>query len=425
MSFIFTVLKRLRKIYYRILYYPAFLNLSAYIWRRLLFRTTFIAITGSLGKTTTKECVAAIFSAYFPTAKTLYNQNDRQGVSRTILKVRPYHHYAIIEIGTDRPGRISKLARLVRPDFAIILTVARTHTKFFATLDDTAAEKAQLLKSVSTKGLAILNAEDPRVKQMALNCRCKVKMFGYSNDLDLWANGISSKWPNRLTLQVNRNSELQLVKTNLVGEHWANSILASLLTAISCGIDLNKAASQIEQVEPFIGRMQPVKLPCGATIIRDEYNGASDTLPAAFQVLKEANVTRRVLVMSNISDSPDHSRNRFKKLGKLVHQIADIAVFISESGHHAVKAAVASGMKNECVLSFINLQEAALYLKSELRNGDLVLLKGRTSDHLSRVFFAQFGEIECWKTDCKKRIICDMCNELKPKFNLSQLLKLN
>ena len=198
------------------------LYLLAYLWRWLLFRTTFIAITGSVGKTTTKEYIAGIFSAHFSTAKTLYNQNDIYGVPQTILRVRPWHRFAVVEIGTDRPGLISRSARLLRPDIAIVLAVARTHTNIFLTLDDTATEKAHILETLPPYGLAILNADDPRVQKMADSCRCRVKTFGRSAGLDLWADEVSSKWPARLTLRVHTESETQWVKTNLVGEHWVN-----------------------------------------------------------------------------------------------------------------------------------------------------------------------------------------------------------
>ncbi|HSP88504.1 MAG TPA: UDP-N-acetylmuramoyl-tripeptide--D-alanyl-D-alanine ligase [Ignavibacteriaceae bacterium] len=381
-----------------------------------------IGITGSVGKTTTKECISAILSAYFPTLKTLDSRNQSTGVPLTILQVRPRHKYAVIEIGTGRPGSIQRLSKLVKPHIAIILAVAKTHSKMFTTLEDTAVEKAKILNSVSAKGLTILNAEDPRVKQMALNSKSKVKMFGLSNELNLWADKISSKWPNRLSLQVNTNSETQIVNSNLVGEHWINSILAALLTAINCGIDLKKAVLQLEKVEPFIARMQPVLIPCGATIIRDEFNGAFDTLTAAFQVLKEANVKRRVLVMSNVSDSKENSRVRFKKLGRIAPQISDLAIFISEYGHYAVKTATEAGMSPDCVKSFIDLKTANNYLKSEFRDGDLILLKGRSSDHLSRIFFGQHGEINCWKNKCVKMMLCDLCDELKPDFDIQKML---
>lgn len=397
------------------------LYLLAYIWRRLLFRTTFIAITGSVGKTTNKECIAAILSSHFPTAKTLYNQNDLYGVPRTILRIRPWHRFAVVEIGTDRPGLISRSARLVRPDIAIVLAVARTHTNVFLTLDDTAVEKAQILEALLPEGLAILNADDPRVQKMAASCQSRVKTFGRSTGLDLWADEVSSKWPARLTLRVHTGSETQWVKTNLVGEHWVNSVLAALLVAISCGIPLKAAATELGRVKPFTARMQPVLLPSGATILRDESGGSPDPLHAALQVLKESDAVRRLLVISDISDSHKRTHIRLREVGKIASQVADLVIFIGEHGHYAVKAATASGMKPECVLGFTDLYMASQYLKSELRSGDLVLLKGRTTDHLSRVFFAQLGTIGCWKTKCYKRIVCDLCEELRPEFDLHSI----
>jgi UDP-N-acetylmuramoyl-tripeptide--D-alanyl-D-alanine ligase len=93
--------------------------------------------------------------------------------------------------------------------------------------------------------------------------------------------------------------------------------------------------------------------------------------------------------------------------------MADLTVFIGEHGHYAAKAALRSGINPECIRCFTNLSEAASYLKSELRAGDLVLLKGRPTTHLSRIFFAQFGNIECWKSKCQKTILCDLCAQLR------------
>jgi UDP-N-acetylmuramoyl-tripeptide--D-alanyl-D-alanine ligase len=409
----------IRKINNRI--YILFIFLLAYIWRRLLFKTNFIAITGSIGKTTTKDCIAAIFSAYYPTAKTLDSRNQLTGVPRTILSVRPWHRFAIIEIGTDKRGTVGKLARLVRPDVAIVLTIAKTHTNVFANLEETAFEKVQLLKYLKPDGLAILNAEDERVSEMALKIGNEVKKFGLSEGYDLWADEIYSRWPVPLRLMVHTTSKIQLIKTNLVGEHWVNSIQASLLTALFYNIKLEDAALALEQVKPFIARMQPVQISCGATIIRDEFNGSLDSLAAAIKVLRDSDVERRILVLGDIH-SPEHSRSRAKKLGEMTSDAADLVIFIGECAHRSVKAAIACGMKPECVKNFINLHEAALYLKSIIRIGDLVLLKGRSSDHLSRIYFALLGTIGCWKQKCRKMLLCDLCNELKPGFDMKVLV---
>ncbi len=394
----------------------------ASVWRRLMFRTTFIAITGSVGKTTAKECMAAILAAQNRTVSTLNNQNDRSGVPRTLLRVRPWHRYAVIEMGTDGPGLIKRSAQLVRPHVGVILTVTRSHTKEFESLEEIAAEKSSLLDAIRPGGLAILNAEDSRVRQMASGRRCRVKTFGLSAGQDLWATEVSSGWPEPLTFRVQTHSEAVRIRTQLVGRHWVNSVLAGIAGAMACGIPLSVAAVAVAKVEPFAARMQPVTLPCGATMIRDELNGSYDTWQAAVSVLDESRATRRLLVVSDVIDWPVKSqkaRNRHKELGLTASRVADQAIFVSPHARHAVKAAVNAGMQPERVHGYIHLQQAAEHLKSELRQGDLVLLRGRTTDHLSRICFAQFGEIGCWKTRCNKTIVCDHCSELRPDFDLA------
>ena len=402
------------------------LYVLAYLWRRMLFRTTFIAITGSVGKTTAKECLAAILSTQFSTASSLNNQNDRYGVPRTMLRVRPWHRFAVIEMGTDGPGLIKRSAQLVRPHVAVVLTVARTHTNVFSSLEEIAVEKASLLDAVLPAGLAILNADDSRVRLMASGRRCQVKTFGLSAGQDLWADEVSSTWPETLTLRVHTTSEVEWVRTKLVGRHWTNSVLAGIAGGLACGVPLKTAAAAVANVEPFPARMQPVQLPGGAMMIRDESNGSYDTLQPALQVLRESNAARRVLVISNVSDCGKHLRRPrvlFKELGEVTAQVADLAVFVSEHAHYAIKSAIASGMKPDRVIGHSDLYEAAKHLKSELREGDLVLLRGRGTEHLSRIFFAQFGEIGCWKTHCGKTIVCDHCDELRPGFDLQVIKK--
>lgn len=392
----------------------------AYLWRRLLLRTTFIAVTGSVGKTTTKECIAAMLSARFPTAGTLRNHNDRHGVPRTILRVRPWHRYAVLEVATNERGLMRRLAWLVRPHVAVMLTVARTHTAAFSSIEETTAEKTEMIRHVSPRGVAILNADDARVLGMAVACRGRVRTFGRSAGRDVWADDISSAWPSRLSLTVHAGAETRRITTNLVGLHWVNAVLASLAVALECGITLHDAAGALERVKPFPARMQPVRLPGGAIVIRDEYNSSPPTLGAALRAFETFAARRRVLVVSGFSDSPQNSRVRMKELGASAARIAGLVVFINrEHGRVGVKAAIEAGMRADCAVHFSDLREAARYLAGELREGDLVLLKGRTTDHLSRVFFAQFGPIGCWKTVCHKTINCDFCDELRPAFPMT------
>lgn len=386
--------------------------LAAYLWRRLLFRTTFIAITGSTGKTTAKECLAAALASRFPTARTFANQNDYSGVPRTLLRVRPWHRFAVIEVATSRPGGMKRPARLVRPDVAVVLRVARAHMKEFRTLEAVAADKAELLAALPRGGIAVLNGDDPRVAAMADPSRHRITWFGASRGFDFQAEQASSRWPERFSFLLHAAGEIRPVQTRLVGTHWTNSVLAALAAAHACGIGISEAVEAVSRVEPSPGAMQPVALPCGATVIRDEKGGSVDLLRAALEVLAQSSATRKVLVMSDVTDSSQKDRVRLAAIGREAAGIAGCVVFVGDRAGHGVRGAVAAGMDARSAHAFGSLQAAAEFLATELRSGDLVLLKGRTTDHLSRIYFAQLGSVQCWKTDCTKTILCDRCPEL-------------
>jgi UDP-N-acetylmuramoyl-tripeptide--D-alanyl-D-alanine ligase len=398
------------------------LRAAAFVWRRLMLRTTVVALTGSVGKTTAKECLAAILSARFPSLATRNNENDAFGIPRTLLRLRPWHRVAVIEIGAGSgPGTMRGDARLVRPDVAIVLAVARTHTNVFADLDETAAEKGALVEALSARGLAILNGDDARVRRMAERCRGRVETFGRTPG-DAWADEVSSRWPERLALRVHLAGEALRVETRLVGTHWLNGVLAALLAARAVGVGPADAAAALARVEPFTARMQPVRLPNGATVIRDEMNSSPDTWGAALDVLRAADARRRVLVASDLSDSGLRPRVRLRELGEQAAGAADVALFVGEHARYAVRAAVARGMDPAHVEAVVDVPTAAARLAALLREGDVALLKGRATHHLSRILFAQLGPIGCWTPRCRKRIACDVCAELRPAFDLTAAL---
>jgi len=219
------------------------LYVAAWIWRRLLFRTTFIAITGSFGKTTAKECLAAALASRHPTAKTRFNQNDYSGVPRSILRVRPWHRFAVLETAGQEPGLARRSGRLVRPDVVIVLQIGRAHMKEMKTPEAVAASKANLVRAMGPRGIAVLNADDPLVAGMANGLRQQVVRFGCSDEAEHQARDVRSPWPQRLSLQVRRAGVQIPVRTKLVGRHWVNSVLAALAAADLCGVPLAEAAT--------------------------------------------------------------------------------------------------------------------------------------------------------------------------------------
>ncbi len=382
----------------------------AYVWRRLLTRTTFIAITGSLGKTTAKECLGSMLSRDYRTFRSVGTQNAGQLLSLNLLRVRPWHRFAVIELATRAPGQLAPASLQVRPDIAIVLGVAPTHIRSYASLDDIAREKMQILKGLKPGGLAILNGDDTRIDQIPVDSRYRVVRFGTArSDLQLRARAISSRWPERLSFVAVAGDERIEVRTRMVGEHWVPSILGALLAARHCGLDLRRCANALEEVPPSRGKMEPVLLPGGAVVIRDEYNASPRSYDAALEVLAQASARRRITVAGDMSDCKDKERKRLRDLGRRVASVSELALFVGKNSHHARKGALQAGLPESAVVCRTIPADAASFLASELRSGDLVLIKGWTSQHLERLVFQQVGGVRCWLRSCHKTIQCDTC----------------
>jgi UDP-N-acetylmuramoyl-tripeptide--D-alanyl-D-alanine ligase len=247
---------------------------------------------------------------------------------------------------------------------------------------------------------------------MAARAPGKVLFFGSAPECDVRLNRASAKWPSRLTLSITSDGNSLDVKTSLLGTHWVPSVLAALTAAKLCGIALVEAAETVRGVQPFRARMQPVTLPSGAVMIRDEFNGSVDSFNAAMEVLRNAEAQRRLLVISDCSDFKKKPRERMFYFAKLAAECADGAVFIGDRSERAAGRAVALGLRPENVRAFYDLKTAADFLRAELRHGDLVLLRGQAREHLSRLYFTQLGTVECWLPSCNRRQPCDTCPKL-------------
>ncbi len=389
------------------------LSAMAFLWRRVMFRTTFIAITGSVGKTTATACLGSILSAYAPTNWQPGGGNHRTTLSSLVLSTRFRHRFTVIEVGTRAPGALRRAAWMIAPDIAVVLRVLNVHSNAFPTLDEMASEKAQLLTRLGKRGRAVLNADDPRVLAMGARCSGQVHTFGVSPTSFLVADQVSAVWPRRLSFRAGCGDQSSQVETNFPAAHLLPSVLAALTTAILCGVSLEQAATVIKTVQPVPGRMVPLPLPNGAWAIRDDFNSTLPTLLAGLEFLAQAQVSRRIIVLGDVLDSGLTVRPRARDLGQRVAKVADLAVFLSEERRLSARSAVEAGMTEASVRSYRDLKEAAEFLKSELRPGDLVLTHGWQGRHIERLILSQLGDIACWIPRCPKVLPCEMCPQLK------------
>jgi UDP-N-acetylmuramoyl-tripeptide--D-alanyl-D-alanine ligase len=390
--------------------YRASMYGAAFVWRALMFRTTFIAITGSVGKTTAKEALATILGTRYSIVKTHVSRNQLMHLARLILSTRPWHRYAVLEVATDGPGWMKRMAWLARPHIAVILRVAITHTNRFRKLENTAAEKAVLLTTIQPGGIAVLNGDDPLVAAMADLTRRRVVRFGTAPEFDFRAEEIRCEFPDPLCFRVRAGDESAEFRVPLVGEHWTTSLLAAAAVARLCGVPLEESAAALRTLQPVQGRLQPLVAPSGAVILRDDENSSAATLNESFEAFRHARAQRKIAVVSDVTDDPMKQRRRAGRMGRMVAEAAQIGIFVGGHAEYAVNGAVSAGIPPENAHAFLSLRDAAEFLRAELRSGDLVWLKGY--DHLGRVAFAQFGEIGCWVEGCPKNIECDDCPEL-------------
>ena len=387
---------------------------TAYLLRALLWRTTFIAITGSNGKTTATRCLAAILGSQAPTQSTRINRNTMPGITETIAFCNPFRtRYAVLEVGAGKPGAIGKAARLIRPDIAVVLSVFLEHRALFRTLEAVAQEKTRLLTGLVPGGTAVINADDPWVRAMAVPQGRGRIYFGTSADCEVRCEDVVSAWPRLLSFTVVVRDQRQQIRTRLLGTHWTGPLLAAIAVADHLGVPLDRIAHAIAEMVPYPGRMQVLRLPGGGVVIRDEYKGSLHTVEAAFAELRKARAARKFLVFCDLAESSLSPRERLAKVGREAAELADYVIFIGESAQHGVDGARKAGFAASRALAFDGYSEAAEFLRPLLGPDDLLLLKASRNNQLTRLLYALLGEVRCTIPACSRPMVCDDCDRFK------------
>jgi len=377
----------------------------AWLWRRLLVRTTFIAVAGGAGRTTAREALAAILDWLDPELPRSRDGGADEAV-RTILRTKPWRRFAIVEAEKETAAEICSLAR---PQVTVLLNAGPGP-------DSEQSRPAgvpwsrQVLKALPAGGQVVAEA-DPEFVEQAARRILGTRRFGFHEGCEVWAEEVSAGWPRKLAFTVHAGRRSRRLHTRFTGERHARPLLAALGAALACGVPFEEAAEGVLAVRPPPARLQELRLPLGAVFLRDEAEGAPEAFQEAFRELKNAAGVRRVAVVSDW-DAPGAAATRQELLGRSAAGAADLLVAVGPYSGRLAEAARKAGLKEERVRCFLLPEQAARFLRAELNARDLVLVKGRRRDHLSRLFFAQLGEVECWKTSCALPILCDDCERL-------------
>jgi len=369
--------------------------------------TCFIGVTGSCGKTTACELLAAVLSRQGKTRCGI-GANATDAVAETVLMVRPWHDFCVNEVSAHQLGVIGASVKVLRPEIAVVTNINGDHYGEYRSLEATAAEKVKLVESLRPDGVAVLNRDDEYVYSMRHRTKGLVLTYGLHKDADVRAENVSSEWPHRLSMDVFFKGKSSRVQTQLLGEHWKEAVLAALSAALAAGVPLERIVEAIASVEPIPSRMSEHVTPDGVTFLRDDFKAPYWTVPACIEILRNARANRKILVLGSISDTPKSHWERQKAIIRQARGVADKIVFVGNYARSALKAG--TGPEDDCIMAFGTLLDFDLWLQGYLQSGDLVMLKGaRRGDHFDRLVLSRTNNMVCWRQDCRKDRFCHAC----------------
>jgi len=342
-----------------------------------------VGITGNVGKTTTKEAAAAALGARYRVLRTAASFNNEIGVPLTFLRIEPTHEVAVIELGFYVPGEIADLCQLVRPRIGIITEIPAIPVHFARTpsVEAIAAGKAELIASLPNDGLALLNADSPRVRSLASRTRARVVFFGESQDAELRATDVRAEGLVGLRFTAHYEGERVSVAVPIPGRQLVPAALAALGAAHALGVPLAEAAVALQTLEQPAHRMEVRRGP-GVTVIDDSYNASPAAARAALAVLRDVK-GRRIAVLGDMLELGSFSADAHDALGRDAARSTDILIGIGELARTAVDAARAAGLAEAYWAS--EPGEALVLLRRVQQPGDTILVKGSHSLALDRL----------------------------------------
>lgn len=345
-----------------------------------------VGITGSNGKTTTKNMLRAILSQVGNTIAPIESFNNRVGAPISILRADLNTEFLVVEMGAEGLGTIAYLAKMAQPDVGVILKVGMAHAGEFGGIDVTARIKGELAEALGADAQLVLNADDGMVAAMKDRTKAAVKWFGTSSESEYWASDISlSKIGTSFVLHW-PDGEHSTIQLSILGEHHVMNALAAASVSHLLGASKQQVVRALEAMElAERWRMQRVVRSDGVTIINDSYNASPDSMKAALQTLAQLGRmgTRTVAVLGEMAELGQYSRHEHDSIGRLVVRLnIDQLVVVGEGAKLIHMGASQEGSWDGESKFFPSIAEALDYLRGILADGDTVLVKSSKSANL-------------------------------------------
>lgn len=379
-----------------------------------------IGVTGSVGKTSTKEAVFSVLSARFRVRRNEKNYNNEIGLPLTIVGtesgqnsvfgwlrvflkwfwtvVMPleYPEILVLEMGADRPGDIKYLVEFIKPEAGIITDVSSSHIEFFKSIEAVAKEKGMLIRELDEKGLAVLNGDNPLAAKMKEQVKGKAILFGFSEEADMRATDVSFTYKEEgkndgqirgLSFKLNyKGTSLPVRLNNILAEHQIYSALAASAAGVWFGMNLVEIAAALENFSVPCGRMNLLEGIKNANLIDDTYNASPASASAALKSLGKIRAQRKIAVMGDMLELGKESEKEHKKIGKkFLEAKGDIFFAVGQKMKLAAEELEKNNFNKENIFKFDNPDSAGRKLQAIIRKGDLVLIKGSQGMRMEKV----------------------------------------
>jgi UDP-N-acetylmuramoyl-tripeptide--D-alanyl-D-alanine ligase len=349
-------------------------RLAAY-WRTM-FDLTVVGITGSMGKTSTKEVIASVLAQRYSVIRSRASFNNEIGMPLTIMEINPDTEIAVLEFGgAYRFGEITELSEIARPTIGVVTNVSHSHLQRMGSLEAIAETKTELPRALPSDGFAILNGDDFRVRQMADETAATVIYYGLAPDCEVRAKNVESHGLDGISFTIDLDGAEQHINVPLIGAHSVHTVLAAIAVGRTLGMQLDE---MLPGFEDSTIQLRLLTLPGinQSTIIDDTYNANPTSCLAALNLLAELDATRKVAIFGDILELGDFEDEGHRIVGRRSAAVVQQLVSVGPKARTITEAALDSGMKPDQVIAFENKSEAIEQLGSIIQPGDFILVKG-------------------------------------------------
>ncbi len=345
----------------------------ARFWRRQR-GVRVIGITGSVGKSTTKELAASVLSQRYSTLKNPGNLNNEIGLPLTLLRLSAGHQRAVLEMGFYVPGEIAFLCELAQPEIGVITNIGTVHAERAGSQEAIARGKAELIQSLPPEGVAILNYDDSWVRPMAEQTEAQIFFYGLSPEADLWADQIESLGLEGIRFRLHYRNERLHLRVPLIGRHSVHTVLRAASIGLVDGLTWQEIISGLREGHTQL-RLVAVRTESGALLLDDTYNASPQSTMAALNLLDEME-GRKIAVLGDMLELGPYERQGHRMVGVRAAQVADYLITVGKRAHIIAESARQAGFRQDRITEFENSDEVIDHLRDRLRLDDVVLVKG-------------------------------------------------